>query len=190
MATNSAESCTVEDLEEILSSSEYESNLPLSALGGVNEVWPRLYVGDGSTAKDLEKLYQLGITHILNVAQGKGIGYVDTDGSYYESAGFTFKGVKATDVEEFELLPFWDDTSKFIHTALSDEASKVLVHCALGFSRAAATTIAYLMMYHKLTAQEATREVRSKRFVGPNEGFLKQLCELNTTLQQKRVYSK
>uniref|UniRef100_A0A4W6BVA7 Dual specificity protein phosphatase n=1 Tax=Lates calcarifer TaxID=8187 RepID=A0A4W6BVA7_LATCA len=36
----------------------------------VNEVWPNVYIGDEQTAKDKCKLKRLGITHVLNAAEG------------------------------------------------------------------------------------------------------------------------
>ena len=61
-------------------------------------------------------------------------------------------------------------------------SGKVLIHCMMGFSRSATIAIAYLMIRRGMTAQEATRTVRAKRKIGPNDGFLKQLCELNKEL--------
>ncbi|XP_077992939.1 dual specificity protein phosphatase 3-like [Glandiceps talaboti] len=178
-------SCTVEELNEILR--EPAQGFLMMPSRGEDEVWPRIYVGEMGTAKNISKLQHLGITHVLNVAQGKGFGHVDTDQTYYEKAGIIFKGVHASDAADFFILSLWDDTSDFIHTALKEKDTKVLVHCREGFSRAPSTTIAYLMMYESLTVQEATRAVREKREVGPNEGFLKQLCELDAILLEKRA---
>ncbi|XP_077992748.1 dual specificity protein phosphatase 3-like [Glandiceps talaboti] len=152
-----------------------------------DEVWPRIYVGDEFIAKDIARLKHLGITHILNVAYGIGTRHaVDTDEIYYKDSGIVFKGANAHEHTSFELLPFWDDTSDFIHTALEEKGNKILVHCRDGFSRSAATTIAYLMMYHNMTTQEATRTVRAKREIGPKMEFRKQLCHLNAILLEKR----
>ena len=41
-------------------------------------------------------------------------------------------------------------------------------------------------MKRGLTAQQAVREVRSRRQIIPNGGFLKQLCELNELMLKKR----
>ncbi|XP_077992352.1 dual specificity protein phosphatase 3-like isoform X1 [Glandiceps talaboti] len=191
MATScdSSVSCTMEELNTILREPSPKGILMLPS-NSEDEVWPRLYISAVATAKDVDRLKHLGITHVLNVAQGTRFGHVDTDETYYENSGIIFKGIKATDVAGFKLLPFWEDTGEFIHTALSEQGTKILVHCREGFSRSAATTIAYLMMYHNLTAQEATRAVRAKREVGPNAGFLKQLCQLDATLLEKRESSK
>ena len=41
-------------------------------------------------------------------------------------------------------------------------------------------------MKRGLTAQSAVREVRKRREIIPNGGFLKQLCELNELMLKKR----
>ncbi|XP_006817775.1 dual specificity protein phosphatase 3-like [Saccoglossus kowalevskii] len=177
--------CTVAELNNILHppSTGY-FQLPTE---DHNEVWPRLYIGNGSFALDRPSLQSVGITHVLNVAQGESLGKVNTDAQFYKSVGIKFKGIKADDVSTFNLSRFWEETGKFIHKALNDNG-KVLVHCYMGFSRAASTTIAYLMLYHNMSAQEATRTVKQKRNIGPNEGFLQQLCELDKKLMGKRKH--
>ncbi|XP_002735808.1 dual specificity protein phosphatase 3-like [Saccoglossus kowalevskii] len=150
-----------------------------------DEVWPGLYVGERSTAMNKAGLKHIGITHILNTAEGKGFGHVSTNEAYYKETGIVYKGIKASDVLGFNLKPFWQETGVFIHDALK-ENGKVMVHCVEGFSRSASTAIAYLMMYQDMTVQEATRTVRAKREIGPNSTFRKQLCELNREITLSR----
>jgi protein-tyrosine phosphatase len=57
----------------------------------------------------------------------------------------------------------------------SKENGHVLVHCAAGMSRSPTVVIAYLMKVHRKSLREAFAYVRSKRFVSPNYGFMKQL---------------
>lgn len=56
----------------------------------------------------------------------------------------------------------------------------------MGTSRSAVLVAAYLMIFHNMTIMEALMEIRKKRAITPNEGFLKQLRELNETLLEER----
>lgn len=56
----------------------------------------------------------------------------------------------------------------------------------MGVSRPAVLVAAYLMIFHNMSIMEALTEIRKKRAIAPNEGFLKQLRELNETLMEER----
>lgn len=64
---------------------------------------------------------------------------------------------------------------------------KVLVHCVMGRSRSATLVLAYLMMKHSLSVVDAIEQVRQRRCILPNHGFLKQLRALDITLQEERL---
>ena len=56
----------------------------------------------------------------------------------------------------------------------------------MGVSRSAALVVAYLMIFHSMAVLEALVTVRKKRPIRPNDGFLKQLRELNEKLMEER----
>lgn len=64
------------------------------------------------------------------------------------------------------------------------------MHCVQGVSRSATLVIAYLMIKHHMTVQDALRLVRSKREICPNPGFLQQLCDLNEQLKKSGHFKK
>ncbi|XP_071495167.1 dual specificity protein phosphatase 3-like [Diadema antillarum] len=185
MATESStasSSCNVEELQELLKKGGKSISLPLNP---IDEVYENVYVGGKTAAADKEKLKELGITHILNCAQGAKFFHVDTSAEDYADVDIKFCGLMVSDFPTSDIKQHFDTAVSFIDEALAQENGKVLVHCVQGFSRSASVAVAYLMLRRGLTVQEAVKTVREKREIGPNSGFLKQLCALNDELHNK-----
>ncbi|XP_041125481.1 dual specificity phosphatase 29-like isoform X3 [Polyodon spathula] len=155
------------------------------ASGHVDQVWPRIYLGDKWTAKDKRSLQSLKITHILNAADGK---YnVCTGARYYSDMNILYHGVEAFDTTAFDISPFFYSAAKFIRKALDTPGDgKVLVHCAMGLSRSATLVLAFLMIYENKTLVDAVKAVSEHRNISPNMGFLGQLRELDMRLNDER----
>ncbi len=62
----------------------------------------------------------------------------------------------------------------------------MLVNCLMGMSRSSTCVLAYLMLRKDLTAVEALTEVRKHRDIRPNDGFLRQLADLDNKLRRER----
>ncbi|KAM6997328.1 dual specificity phosphatase 29-like isoform 1-T2 [Tautogolabrus adspersus] len=155
----------------------------------VDQVWPRIYIGDEKTALEFPGLRDLGITHVLNAAEGK-FNNVLTGAEYYSDMDIQYYGVEADDKPTFNISQFFRPAAQFIHEALSHPENKVLVHCVMGRSRSASLVLAYLMMKQSLTVVDAIEHVRQRRCILPNHGFLKQLRALDITLQEERLREK
>ncbi|XP_066549748.1 dual specificity protein phosphatase 13B-like [Amia ocellicauda] len=152
--------------------------------GHVDQVWPKIYIGDMWTAKDKRWLQSFNITHILNAADGK---YnVCTGASYYKDMNIKYHGVKAFDSSSFDMSPFFYSAAQFIKEAISSTGGKVLVHCAMGLSRSATLVLAFLMICEDMTLVEAIKAISEHRNVSPNTGFLGQLRELDIRLNNER----
>ncbi|KAI5103277.1 dual specificity protein phosphatase 3, partial [Silurus meridionalis] len=197
---------TVQQLNELLSDSSGFYSLPAQHF---NEVFPRIYIGNahasplredsinnvcvetavscGFVAQNVMRLQRLGITHILNTAEGNSFMHVNTNSEFYAGSGITYHGIKANDTEQFNLSAFFEEGADFIDKALAhaNGKGKVYVHCREGYSRSPTMVIAYLMLYHKMDVRVATATVRHKREIGPNDGFLRQLCQLNDKLAKE-----
>ncbi|MGH0118195.1 UNVERIFIED_CONTAM: hypothetical protein FKN15_045342 [Acipenser sinensis] len=129
------------------------------ASGHVDQVWPRIYLGDKWAAKDKRSLQSLQITHILNAADGK---YnVCTGARYYRDKNIIYHGVEAFDTTAFDISPFFYSAAKFIKEALEKPGGKVLVHCAMGLSRSATLVLAFLMIYENKTLVDALKAISS-----------------------------
>ncbi|XP_008541042.1 dual specificity phosphatase 29 [Equus quagga] len=150
----------------------------------VNEVWPKLYIGDEATALDRYGLQKAGFTHVLNAAHGRW--NVDTGPEYYRDMAIEYHGVEADDLPTFDLSVFFYPAAAFIHAALGSDHNKILVHCVMGRSRSATLVLAYLMIHRNMTLVDAIQQVAKNRCVLPNRGFLKQLRELDKQLVQQR----
>ncbi|XP_060603775.1 dual specificity protein phosphatase 3-like [Ruditapes philippinarum] len=146
-----------------------------------NEVYPSLFLGDYTIAKKPEKLKAIGVTHVVNCACGSTFNMVNTDQEFFEESGILFHGIPAVDVWKFKMAPYFLAAANFIKQAL-DSGGKVYVHCMSGVSRSSAIILAFLIMMRDMPLMDAVKTVRDKRRILPNDGFLKELVELNNTL--------
>uniref|UniRef100_A0A8C5AL41 Dual specificity protein phosphatase n=1 Tax=Gadus morhua TaxID=8049 RepID=A0A8C5AL41_GADMO len=175
---------TVQQLNELLTNGSGFYSLPTQHF---HEVFPRIYIGNAFVAQNVMRLQKLGVTHILNVAEGNSFMHVNTSAEFYVGTGITYHGVRANDTEQFSLSAFFEEGADFIDKALAHNngKGKVYVHCREGFSRSPTMVLAYLMLRRKMDARAAIATVRLKREIGPNDGFLRQLCQLNQQLARE-----
>ncbi|XP_025191429.1 dual specificity protein phosphatase 3 [Melanaphis sacchari] len=169
---------TFEDLQAVLLRTQPPPKKKYLSTCDYNEICPRVYVGDWNTAKNLNLLLSLGITHVVNAAQGIGFGMVDTNEQFYRPFNIQYMGLALCDDPNVAINEYFDSVSNFIDDALLQKG-KVLVHCIMGISRSATITIAYLMIKKGLRAKEAVEKVKKARDIRPNNGFLKQLAQLD-----------
>ncbi|CAH1249571.1 DUSP3 [Branchiostoma lanceolatum] len=152
-----------------------------------NEVYKNIFVGDESSARNVHRLRALGVTHVLNAAEGKSpFMHVQTGPEFYEGVGIDYHGVRASDFEQYNLMQHFEEAAKYIHKAIDEEGGKILVHCREGYSRSPSLVMAYLMIYKEHNVEDALIAIRQKREIGPNTGFLKQLCLFNDKLEAEK----
>lgn len=75
------------------------------------------------TAKDKCNLRRLGITHVLNAAEGTW-NNVDTGAGYYSDMDVVYHGVVAEDTPTFDLSQYFYSAASFIEETLSNPQSK------------------------------------------------------------------
>ncbi|KAK1799175.1 hypothetical protein P4O66_007426 [Electrophorus voltai] len=152
-----------------------------------NEVYPGILLGNECVATNVRRLQQLGVSHILNAAEGDSYMHVNTGVAFYAGTGIVYHGIPANDTDDFSLSIYFEECSDFIEGALAHKGGRgrVYVHCQKGYSRSAAVVTAYLMLRCGLDVRAALATVREKREIGPNDGFLCQLCQLNNRLQNE-----
>jgi len=151
----------------------------------MTEIIENLFIGTQGAAKNTFYLKKVGVTHVLNTAEGQQSGTVDTNEKFYKPFGIKYKGLKLLDVPQTNIALHFNEVVQFIEEGL-ENGGKVLVNCQMGVSRSSAAVLAYLMLRHSMTAVEALVEVRKHRDVRPNDGFLRQLAELDNKLRRER----
>jgi len=133
-----------------------------------SEIVPRLYISDVFTARKLESLRELSITHIVTVMDHIVLFPIELEVKTLH--------VRVDDLPSSDLLSKLHKTTDFITDALKDENARVLVHCWQGVSRSASVAAAYLIARENMTTDAAVELLKSKRrIVQPNIGFLRQL---------------
>ncbi|KAL4079485.1 hypothetical protein J3A83DRAFT_4085933 [Scleroderma citrinum] len=130
----------------------------------MDEVVPRLWIGDLPSALDVQGLKAKKIFSVVTAMRGK------------VTINATFKyQINIDDSADEDVLVHFLPSISFIQREL-DRGRGVLVHCQAGISRSATIVTAYLMYSRKIdttTALDMIKKVRPN--VEPNEGFLHQL---------------
>jgi protein-tyrosine phosphatase len=142
-----------------------------------SKIAPRLYLTCRATARDVNQLTSLGITHVLSILEDAPI--------FPSSIPLRKLHVSISDYDGVDILTHLPTTTSFIRDALAESPSnRVMVHCAMGISRSATVVIGYLIATSQMTPHEALLAVRKKRaIVRPNRGFMSQLYEYHSSLQ-------
>ncbi|XP_064613046.1 protein phosphatase Slingshot homolog 1-like isoform X2 [Liolophura sinensis] len=153
-------------LQEHKSYVDEEMLVIMGQMDAPTSVFDFLYLGSEWNASNLEELQDNGIRYILNVTR-------EIDNFF--PGMFTYMNIREYDVEETDLLKYWEKTYKFISKARK-AGSKVLVHCKMGVSRSASTVIAFIMKDLGWSLDETYDYVKQKRScIKPNKSFMKQL---------------
>lgn len=66
-------------------------------------------------------MLSLGITHVVNAAQGIGFGLVDTNEEFYQPVNIQYMGLALSDEPNVAINEYFDSVSNFIDDALSQK---------------------------------------------------------------------
>ncbi|KAH7913299.1 hypothetical protein BJ138DRAFT_1059286 [Hygrophoropsis aurantiaca] len=131
----------------------------------MDEVVPRLWIGDLPSALDVEGLKEKKIFSIVTAMRGK----------VTIHAAFNKYQINIDDSSDEDVLVHFMPSISFIQNEL-DKGRGVLVHCQAGISRSATIIAAYLMHALKLDPTIALDMIKKVRpNIEPNEGFMQQL---------------
>jgi len=149
-----------------------------------------LYICGLEGLSDAERLKTLGITHILNAASIQLYSsrtFKDSQGALSDLPNlFVVKALECEDAEDCNLSVHFKDLADFID--VGRQAGGVVVHCAAGISRASTSVLAYLMIKQHLSLDAAFYKLHTvRKVVQPNDGFWRQLVDLEAVLQAQGV---
>jgi len=151
--------------------------LILGQMDPASKIFDFMYLGSEWNASNLEELQANGVTHILNVTR-------EIDNFF--PAGFRYLNIREYDVEETDLLQYWNTTYRFCRECLQ-AGGVVLVHCKMGISRSASTVIAFAMKHFCWSLETALSHTASLRaVVNPNPAFRQQLVTYEGILTASR----
>lgn len=140
------------------------------------EILPHLFLGDAKCARDMKRLRDLKITHILNAA-GPAARGVDED---YKAEGIVTLEFDAEDEEGYQMLDKHLAPARAFIAAAKDAGGKCLVHCVAGISRSGVLVAAEAMLSERMSVLESVAHCRMRRsnaFLW-NSSFQEQLVSL------------
>ncbi|KAG9046635.1 hypothetical protein FS837_003957 [Tulasnella sp. UAMH 9824] len=137
------------------------------------QIVPGVLLGPFQVSKDLNKLKELNISHILCIRDQKESFSVRP--RFPEQ--FTYLVLDVQDTEEQNLIRLFPQAKAFIENALA-QGGQVLVHCNGGISLAPSFVIMFVMEHLNLNWEDALHLVQNRRYcISPNGGFLTQIKE-------------
>lgn len=74
-----------------------------------SQIFDHLYLGSTFNASNGDELRRNNVTHIVNVTR-------EVD-NFFPADQFVYKNIRVFDDEKAQLLPFWDETFRFINEA-------------------------------------------------------------------------
>lgn len=152
-----------------------------------DEVYPGLLIGDKHSASNVRFLQKIGVTHVLNTAEGKDEGLVDLCQSHYEGTTIKYLGFPLWDTPTCNIIPYMGCASEFIASAIQG-GGKCLVNCQMGVSRSSSCAMAYLLIDQEMKAVDVMTQFRMHRDIRPNDGFLEQIVDLDNDLRKFREH--
>jgi hypothetical protein len=132
--------------------------------------YPRILIGAGAQlTPNFIKTYR--ITHVINCA------YNEASPAWFRSSfPSRYACIDALDSEKVNILKWYPEFEKTLHTFLNDGDGVVFVHCQMGMNRSAYLAIAYVCKRFHLDLDMVVKNVRAQRpCVCQNKAFMEQV---------------
>lgn len=169
------------NMEDIRSDGSSESNAYTEKVAALTQIDDFVFLGSQRTATNLKLLLENGIEHILRLYK-KGNRYLIEFPDY-----FTYSIINIKDSENYDIAQHFDECFKIIKDCI-DRKERILIHCQGGYSRSPTIVIAYLMKFYGKSLEAAFDYVKRRRdIINPNQGFIRQLSELEMELNEEPI---
>uniref|UniRef100_A0A0B7BA16 Dual specificity protein phosphatase n=2 Tax=Arion vulgaris TaxID=1028688 RepID=A0A0B7BA16_9EUPU len=108
--------CTIQELDNIITAPT--GGLTLYPSRAYDEVYDGIFVGEGDSARSVNCMIRLAVTHVLNAALGEDRFHVNTNSDTYKRANIQFLGIEATDFINCDLSKHFVLAADFIQSGL------------------------------------------------------------------------
>eukprot|EP00658_Telonema_sp_P-2_P066061 TRINITY_DN55175_c0_g1_i2.p1 TRINITY_DN55175_c0_g1~~TRINITY_DN55175_c0_g1_i2.p1 ORF type:complete len:264 (+),score=30.71 TRINITY_DN55175_c0_g1_i2:123-914(+) len=138
------------------------------------QVAPGVYLGSIIAAWNVQRLRELGVTHILDISRKQYHRHQDD---------FEYKVVgDCKDNPKSNISRYFGEVTEWIQEAIAG-GGVVFIHCHWGQSRSATLVLAYLIKKEKISYDAAFLQVSAERpEIRPNSGFVFQLRSYSARL--------
>jgi atypical dual specificity phosphatase len=140
------------------------------------EITPYLFLSDARSAHNINRLKELGITHVLNVA-GK---FASPAEEIYSKEEICVKVIEAEDEDGYPMLrKHLADSRLFIQEARKS-GGKCVVHCVAGINRSGVIVAAEKLLTERMNVLDVIAHIRKQRgnVYLTNETFQEELVAL------------
>ena len=135
-----------------------------------------LWIGSQSSCMNVDKLKQLGITHLLNMAAG-----IHCPVDEYQQVGIQYLALEAQDADGYPLLQkHLAPARAFFNLAKHEDNGICLVFCKAGLNRSGLIVAALAMLETRWDVCKTVAQLRRQRgdYALDNESFQEQLVAL------------
>ena len=141
---------------------------------GETKLLDHLYLGSLDEAEDVNKLQNLGITHVINTVHNQ---TAPTTRHVYGGT-FEYLGFTSVDDKRYDIMHHFTSVFEFIERARK-WGGKCFIHCLAGINRSGVLATAYVMIHKDCGPITAVKYVHEKRgILLSNHGFIEALILL------------
>lgn len=151
----------------------------------IQEVYPRLFIGNYKGIMDSNLLKSKSISHIINLAAADTeLGAPPLDFNIFKDLNIEYYPVIMSDFQDVDdngqqVKLFKEVAAKIEEFFKSSESANVVVNCFAGLSRSSSCVMAYLILYKNMSAMEAVKMIKTERDILPNNSNLAHLATIH-----------